>query len=293
MIMKDAKSYDPNVDKAGFAEVYIGRQVEQVKNGGEGSGNFGHEGRPGEVGGSGPGGGGSHSFEKAGKKVTLSGTRTRSDNARRNAEIKMDVNGKEGWVSDVYESKQSPTGYIMSVNPYADATKELAGKQKADRIAIDKQTFDFAKGELDRATSERVKEESAKPLTTWEASEGGYGILNDPSPTGVDAVWHEEATGIQKDIASLKDREKSVFRSEIEKHSTRTGGSVGEGTRTITHDDLKSALAVAKGSQKPAPESSPEAKAREKFAYDVDVMESGKGYADSSRGMSGPLHKWG
>lgn len=55
--MKDAKSYDPNVDKAGFEDVFIGKNVEQVKNGGAGSGNFGHAGRPGEVGGSGEGGG--------------------------------------------------------------------------------------------------------------------------------------------------------------------------------------------------------------------------------------------
>ena len=283
---------DANLMMPGRAYVPVGSMMEQHKHGGEGSGNFGHAGRPGEVGGSGPGGG-SHSFDKAGKKVTLSGTRTRSDNARRSAEIKMDVNGKSGWVSDVYESKQSPTGYLMTVNPYADATKELAGGKKADRISIDKETYDFAKGELDRATSERIKEESAKPLTTWEASEGGYGILNDPFPTGVDSVWHDEATAIKKDISSLSDREKSVFRSEVESRSTRTGGPVGEGKRTISHDDLKSALAVAKGSQKPTPASSPEAKAREKFAYDVDVMESGKGFADSSRGISGPLHKWG
>lgn len=30
--MKDAKSYDPNVDKAGFENVFIGKNVEQVKN---------------------------------------------------------------------------------------------------------------------------------------------------------------------------------------------------------------------------------------------------------------------
>ena len=55
--MKQAKDYDPNVDKAGYQEVPIGQRVEQVKNGGPGSGNFGHAGRPGEVGGSGEGGG--------------------------------------------------------------------------------------------------------------------------------------------------------------------------------------------------------------------------------------------
>lgn len=41
----------------GTAFVPTGSKVEQHKHGGEGSGNFGHAGRPGEVGGSGPGGG--------------------------------------------------------------------------------------------------------------------------------------------------------------------------------------------------------------------------------------------
>ena len=39
--MKQAKDYDPNVDKAGYQEVPIGQRVEQVKNGGPGSGNLG------------------------------------------------------------------------------------------------------------------------------------------------------------------------------------------------------------------------------------------------------------
>jgi hypothetical protein len=55
--IKDVKQYDPNVNMAGYAHVPIGQKVEQVKNGGEGSGNFGHAGRPGEIGGSGEGGG--------------------------------------------------------------------------------------------------------------------------------------------------------------------------------------------------------------------------------------------
>ena len=55
--VKNVKQYDPNTDSAGYAHVPVGQRVEQVKNGGEGSGNFGHSGRPGEPGGSGEGGG--------------------------------------------------------------------------------------------------------------------------------------------------------------------------------------------------------------------------------------------
>jgi hypothetical protein len=47
---------DANLMTPGKAFVPVGFVMEQHKQGGEGSGNFGHEGRPGEVGGSGPGG---------------------------------------------------------------------------------------------------------------------------------------------------------------------------------------------------------------------------------------------
>jgi len=50
---------DANLMQPGRAYVPTGSNVEQVRDGGAGSGNFGHAGRPGEVGGSGPGGGGS------------------------------------------------------------------------------------------------------------------------------------------------------------------------------------------------------------------------------------------
>ena len=47
---------DANLMAPGKAYVPVGSVMEQHKHGGEGSGNFGHAGRPGEVGGSGPGG---------------------------------------------------------------------------------------------------------------------------------------------------------------------------------------------------------------------------------------------
>lgn len=72
----NVKKYDPNTDVAGYAHVPIGQKVEQVTNGGEGSGNFGHEGRPGEVGGSGEGGGSSLSSLK---EKAISRTITKSD----------------------------------------------------------------------------------------------------------------------------------------------------------------------------------------------------------------------
>lgn len=59
---------DANLMQPGKAYVPVGSMMEQHKHGGEGSGNFGHEGRPGEVGGSGGGGG---SISVGGKQITI------------------------------------------------------------------------------------------------------------------------------------------------------------------------------------------------------------------------------
>jgi hypothetical protein len=59
---------DANLMQPGRAFVPQGSKVEQLKHGGEGSGNFGHAGRPGEVGGSGEGGGGNAEKQSAARK---------------------------------------------------------------------------------------------------------------------------------------------------------------------------------------------------------------------------------
>jgi hypothetical protein len=78
---------DANLMMPGRAYVPTGSKTEQVKDGGPGSGNFGHEGRPGEVGGSGEGGGSSSktSETKSPSKIPTTEIRGSESPAERHA----------------------------------------------------------------------------------------------------------------------------------------------------------------------------------------------------------------
>ena len=264
---------------------YRAQQENAHLQGGEGSGNFGHEGRPGELGGSGGGGGGgnSYSFEKGGKKITLSNASTRtSPVGERQAEIKLEVNGKEMMISGVSESSMESTGYAMYVDPKSPTTSELISGKEYDRIPITKETHDFVKSELSNAIADHVSEESSKPIENWSVEKYSSGKLNDVNPVGIDTPWHDPALNIKSQVDALSTSQRRAFTENLNPQITSKG--------TVKNSDLISSLSSAKGT--PVTEiHNPVAAARERQSYEIDKMESGKKYADSSRGFDKPLYK--
>ena len=102
----------------GKAYVPVGSVMEQHKHGGEGSGNFGHEGRPGEVGGSGEGGG--STFNDYSSNITDAGSVSHIKSIVEEEEYEyygiriLTENPKTGEVDDLKIGDEPPNSYTWS-----------------------------------------------------------------------------------------------------------------------------------------------------------------------------------
>ena len=127
--------------KAKYPGQAIGPRFQAVcaaLDGGEGSGNFGHEGRPGHVGGSGEGGG-------TNNKETKTDTEKKLNNkipAFTNKEAKNLLNSK--WTNIISESlsalPKSSNGrpYVKNGDVVADVSKDFVGETKSELLAKSK-----------------------------------------------------------------------------------------------------------------------------------------------------------
>jgi len=163
----------------GRAFVPQGMKDEQVKNGGEGSGNFGHSGRPGEVGGSGPGG--------ASIKIKPYNTRPGAPSHGGNYTI-HDENGKEiGHASAVFEHKDQNypfSGFVPAGTGVIDSIELYSNKQRGKGLG----TYFLKNIESDAKKSGivRMRATSVMPDSErfWEKM--GY------APTGKGRIWEKK-----------------------------------------------------------------------------------------------------
>lgn len=121
--------------------IKAGPSITVLRKGGQGSGNFGHEGRPGLVGGSGEGGGGDGMKES----IVVSGF-----HGCRASGSAMDIAGSELWISPSAEMARDRAGKNGEVYPVTiEIKKPLDMRPLGEKASINEINLFLAKNGLD------------------------------------------------------------------------------------------------------------------------------------------------
>jgi hypothetical protein len=154
---------DANLMQPGKAYVPVGSKVEQHKHGGEGSGNFGHEGRPGEIGGSGPGGGGS--INVGGKEVHINEDQYVKEAYREATGKDLEFDGQTGIDVRYNNSDTDPLsdyGHAMLVN--GDKEHRVLG-------------YGDTRWVYDRSTGTDIEDLKSEFIEKWDGAMESGGIF--------------------------------------------------------------------------------------------------------------------
>jgi len=219
---------DANLMQPGKAYVPVGSMMEQHKHGGEGSGNFGHEGRPGEVGGSGEGGGsakpesGSGGANEGKSEGAGTGYSTRGQHTNPPATQKDVSSLATRYPTDLYEGRGEygkPHG-IVSVSPNDPDNAKIAVEHSFDikddlkgrsyKFNGDSKTWDKS------GTVDDIKKE-----VDYLNGKGGSSHIRDGQSLGVTALVKEYGPeGVRALAGKVPKRD---ILDSIDKHAERLG----------------------------------------------------------------------